>query len=62
MVQLRLKLLGPMKANLFSAASEPLVFPRRKATALLAYLAMPVGQQRSREELCALLWPQADLL
>lgn len=53
MAQLRLHLLGPMHAEL---ASEPLSFPRKKAVALLARLATPLGQERSREELCALLW------
>src|SRR5437773_3475540 len=38
---------------------SPIKVDTRKATALLAYLAV-VGQPRSRESLAALLWPESD--
>ncbi len=53
MSQLRLSLLGPFDARI---DGTPLVVSRNKAKALLAYLAMPAGKVRSRDEVCALLW------
>ncbi|WP_114284521.1 alpha/beta fold hydrolase [Candidatus Halocynthiibacter alkanivorans] len=55
MTQLFLKLLGGFEARAGASAVVP-EFPRKKATALLAVLASPVGRGRSRDELCGLLW------
>ena len=52
-----LVLLGGFAVHLDSG--EPCVLPTRKAQALLAYLAMPVGRSHSREKLTALLWGDA---
>ena len=54
--QLRLELLGPVHVAVRGAA---LVVDTRKATALLAYLAIG-GRPASRETLAALLWPESD--
>ena len=54
--RLRLELLGPVRVEVDGA---PLVVDTRKATALLAYLAM-TGRPASRETLAALLWPESD--
>jgi DNA-binding SARP family transcriptional activator len=37
-------------------AGRPLVLPTRKARALLAYLAIPLGRPHPREKLASLLW------
>lgn len=53
---LRVYLFGTPRVELNQARVE---ISRRKATALLAYLAV-TGQPHSRESLAALLWPEAD--
>lgn len=55
MVPLRLNLLGGFAAYA-GASRDHLVFPRRKAAALLAVLASSASRERSREELADLLW------
>jgi DNA-binding SARP family transcriptional activator len=54
MARLDLTLLGGFRARL--DADPPLLLPARKAQALLAYLAMPLGQAHPRDKLAALLW------
>ncbi len=56
MSQLALQLFGPPKLEM---DGTPVHIPRRKATALLAYLAV-TGQTHSREALATLLWPEND--
>jgi DNA-binding SARP family transcriptional activator/Tfp pilus assembly protein PilF len=51
-----IQLLGPVRVEI---ADAPLAVDTRKATALLAYLAV-TGRPASRESLAALLWPDAD--
>jgi DNA-binding SARP family transcriptional activator/Tfp pilus assembly protein PilF len=51
-----IQLLGPVRV---SVGAQPLAVDTRKATALLAYLAV-TGRPASRESLAALLWPEAD--
>jgi DNA-binding SARP family transcriptional activator len=51
-----IRLLGPVRVSI---AGAPLAVDTRKATALLAYLAV-TGRPASRESLAALLWPDAD--
>jgi len=51
---LKLTLLGGFQAQL--EAGAVLVLPTRKAQALLAYLAVPLGQAHQRERLATLLW------
>ncbi|MBM4442625.1 MAG: AAA family ATPase, partial [Candidatus Rokubacteria bacterium] len=58
-VPLNLSLLGGLEARLGSEG-PPVALPKRKAQALLAYLAMPAGQPRQREELATFLWGDAD--
>jgi DNA-binding SARP family transcriptional activator/tetratricopeptide (TPR) repeat protein len=53
-VRLVLTLLGGFDARPHSGPS--LVLPTKKARALLAYLAVPLGRAHSREKLAALLW------
>ena len=53
---LEISLLGPPRVR---RAGEPVTFETRKATALLAHLAL-AERPRSRESLCALLWPSQD--
>ena len=55
MTQLRLNLLGRFEAC-YGTSSESLAFPRKKAAALLAVLATPIGRKRSREDIADLLW------
>ena len=54
MARLSLTLLGGFEARL--DAGPPLAFPTRKAQALLAYLALPLGRTHPRDKLAALLW------
>jgi DNA-binding SARP family transcriptional activator/tetratricopeptide (TPR) repeat protein len=54
--ELRLSLFGAPEARLDGA---PLSFDTRKATALLAYLAV-TGRTHRREHLAAFLWPESD--
>jgi len=56
MSQLSLYLFGPPRVAL---DGTPLHIARRKATALLAYLAVS-GQSHSRDWLATLLWPESD--
>jgi DNA-binding SARP family transcriptional activator/Tfp pilus assembly protein PilF len=51
-----IRLLGPVTVEV---AGAPLAVDTRKATALLAYLAV-TGRPASRESLAALLWPEAE--
>src|ERR1051325_148436 len=53
MARLSLSLLGGFQARFDSG--DPVALPTRKAQALLAYLAQPVGQAHPREKLAALL-------
>jgi DNA-binding SARP family transcriptional activator len=53
-VRLKLALLGGFQAQLDAGAA--LVLPTRKTQALLAYLALPLGQAHPREKLATLLW------
>jgi TolB-like protein/Tfp pilus assembly protein PilF len=53
MTSLELVLLGGFQAR---AAGQPIDVPGRKERALLAFLAMPPGEPRSRGRLCGLLW------
>jgi DNA-binding SARP family transcriptional activator len=55
---LRLTLLGGFE--LVSAAG-PLVFPTRKADAVIAYLALPRGRHHSRDALATLLWGDSEI-
>ncbi len=54
MARLDLTLLGGFRARL--DAGPALVLPTRKAQALLAYLALPLGQTHPRDKIAALLW------
>ena len=54
---LRVSLLGPPRLE---RDGRPVSFDTRKATALLAHLAL-AERPRSREALCELLWPARDL-
>src|SRR5262245_17582155 len=54
MTHLRLTLLGGFRSRLDS--DEPLAISVKKSQALLAYLAMPLGQVHPRDKLAALLW------
>jgi predicted ATPase len=56
MIQLKLYFLGPPRLERDGQIVEP---DTRKATALLAYLAV-LGERPSREALAALLWPEFD--
>src|SRR5262245_21801333 len=49
-----LRLLGGFEARLHAGAA--LVLPTQKTQALLAYLALPLGQSHPREKLATLLW------
>src|SRR5262245_4856227 len=57
MARLTLTLLGGFRARLDPGA--PLALPTRKAQALLAYLAMPLGVSHPRDKLAGLLWGNA---
>ena len=52
--RLKLTILGGFQAHL--EPGPELVFPTRKTQALLAYLALPLGQAHPREKLASLLW------
>src|SRR5687767_3928361 len=54
MARLSLTLLGGFQARLEPGATVSL--PTRKAQALLAYLALPLGRAHPRDKLAALLW------
>src|SRR5262245_1105993 len=54
MTKLRLSLLGGFEARL--EPSSRLTFRTQKAQALLAFLAVPLGQVHRRDKLAALLW------
>src|SRR5213594_844793 len=54
MTQLRLTLLGGFQARL--ETGEVVSLPGRKAQALLAFLALPLGRAHPRDKLAALLW------
>jgi DNA-binding SARP family transcriptional activator len=54
MAQVRLTLLGGFQAR--NEAGEVLTVPSRKAQAMLAYLALPLGRAHPRDKLAALLW------
>jgi len=54
MTQLRLTLLGGFQARL--QTGEVMSLPGRKAQALLAFLALPLGRAHPRDKLAALLW------
>jgi DNA-binding SARP family transcriptional activator len=54
MAQLRLTLLGGFQAR--NQVGELLSVPSRKAQAMLAYLALPLGRAHPRDKLAALLW------
>ena len=54
MTQLRLTLLGGFQARL--QTGEVMLLPGRKAQALLAFLALPLGRAHPRDKLAALLW------
>src|SRR5216683_2462901 len=53
-VRLKLALLGGFQAQL--DAGPALLLPTRKTEALLAYLALPLGQAHPREKLASRLW------
>ena len=58
MAALQLALLGAFEARL---ESGPVIsFPRKKAQALLAYLALQPGRAQARDKLAALLWGEAS--
>ena len=52
--RVKLTLLGGFQAQL--GAGAPLVLPTRKTQALLAYLALPLGQAHPRDKLATMLW------
>ena len=54
MARLTLALLGGFQGRL--GASAPLMLSTRKAQALLAFLALPLGRSHSREKLASFLW------
>src|SRR5215470_18233746 len=53
MASVELVLLGGFRAR---AAGQAIDVPGRKERALLAFLATPPGELRSRDKLCGLLW------
>jgi DNA-binding SARP family transcriptional activator/tetratricopeptide (TPR) repeat protein len=58
MARLGLTVLGGFHAKALPSGA-PVRLVRKKAQALLAYLALPAGRSHSRERLIALLWPEA---
>src|SRR5499427_2810833 len=54
MERLNLTLLGGRRTR--KEKSQALVIPIKKSQALLAYLALPLGQAHPRDKLAALLW------
>ena len=53
---LRLSIFGRFRAA--DALGNEIPIKSKKARALLAYLALPPGKERSREEVMALLWSE----
>lgn len=53
----RLRLLGGFR--LTSAEGETIAIPRRKGSALLAYLGVTIGSENARDKLASLLWGQS---
>ena len=53
MARLAISILGGFEATLDGA---PVVVPKKKARALLAYLSLNAGRSHSREKIAALLW------
>src|SRR5688572_27725222 len=58
MTRLRLRLFGGFEAR--DAGGRVIAFPRKRAEALLAFLALGTGQTHSRSKLAALLWADAE--
>src|SRR5687768_14318609 len=58
MAELSIKLFGQFRLE--NAAGVPISVSARKARALLALLALKLGQRQDRERLAALLWEDAD--
>jgi DNA-binding SARP family transcriptional activator len=58
MARLTVQTLGGICAT--APAGAEIVFPTRKAAALLAYLAVESNRPHVREELVALLWPETE--
>src|SRR5262245_8937497 len=58
MTRLSLTLLGGFAAK--GTEDRPVLIRRRKAVALLAYLASNAGRAQPRDKLAALLWPEAS--
>src|SRR2546427_13088854 len=54
MLRLHLTLLGGFQAR--RGSGDAVALPTRKAQALLAYLALPLGQAHPRDKLASLLW------
>src|SRR5262249_60244948 len=54
----RLRLLGGVELKTSSGSTVPI--PRKKAQALLAYLACHPGQTQPREKLATLFWPEME--
>jgi DNA-binding SARP family transcriptional activator len=55
-IAIDVRLLGSFELR--DAAGQPVRLSTRKAEALLALLALHVGQPQTREKLCGLLWPE----
>lgn len=58
MTRLRLKLFGGFEAR--GPGGQVIAFTRKRAEALLAFLALQPAQTHARDELAALLWASAD--
>ena len=54
MMRLQLNLLGAFQAR--ESCGRPVAFPRKKAEALLAFLALHPGQAQTRDSIATLLW------
>jgi len=57
---LTLAVLGGFDLRLASGAAVSIARPRKKAQALLAYLALHPGQVHLRDKLATLLWPDME--
>src|SRR5262245_64022469 len=55
MASLEIGLLGAFQLRL---GGQPIELPGRRERALLAYLAMPAGEPRSRDKLASMLWSE----